>query len=151
VEDLERSYRSGERSAVLSLYQISIKLFGIIRHFVHFLSRGRKRTKRKRPCYAALRAALCFSNRAVAVELANAQTATAPFHSILRCSARHKGGLGQNQKTIKSPSRGLPEASRFAGGVITVLLLLRQLNTQWLSFPRRRGSRKMLDTGSSPV
>ena len=38
-----------------------------------------------------MRAALCFSNRAVAVELANAQTATAPFRPILRCSAHHKG------------------------------------------------------------
>jgi hypothetical protein len=57
---------------------------------VHFLSRERKRTKRKRPCIAALRAALRFSKVAGAVKLANAQTVTAPFRHLLRCSARYK-------------------------------------------------------------
>ena len=49
VEEPERLYRSGERSAVFALYQISMKPIGIIHHFVHFLSRERKRTQKKTP------------------------------------------------------------------------------------------------------
>ena len=45
------------------------------------------------PCDAAHGPALRFSNQAVAVKLANAQTATASYRSILRCSARHNGGI----------------------------------------------------------
>jgi hypothetical protein len=43
------------------------------------------------PRNVALRAGLRFSNRAVAVELAIAQTATTSDRPILRYSARHKG------------------------------------------------------------
>ena len=37
AEDPERFYRSGERSTVFALYQISMKLIGISNYFVHFL------------------------------------------------------------------------------------------------------------------
>ena len=115
MEDPEGFYRSGERSVVFALYQIRMKRIGIIHHFVHFLSR-----ERKHPCDAILRASLCFSNRAGVVELANAQTATTPFSPSSAMLGASQRGPGQNQKTIKPPSRGLPDASRFAGGVVTV-------------------------------
>ena len=65
-------------------------------HFVHFLSRERKRTKRKRPCYAALRAALRFSKRAGVVKLAGAQTVTTPFSPPSAMLGASQRGAGQN-------------------------------------------------------
>jgi hypothetical protein len=87
-----------------------------MKHFVHFLWRQRKRTKRKRPCYAALRAALCFSKRAGVVELATLKQLQLLFRPLLRCSARHKGEAGQNQLDCQPPSRRAPDSSRSAGG-----------------------------------
>ena len=74
-------------------------------HFVHFLSRERKRTKRKRPCYAALRAALCFSKWAGVVELAGAQTATTPLSPSSAMLGASQRGAGQNQLDCQ-PFRG---------------------------------------------
>jgi hypothetical protein len=62
---------------------VFIKPPGMIKRLCSFSFTKKKTTQRNRPCGAALRVALCFSNRAVAVELAGAQTATAPIRPLL--------------------------------------------------------------------
>ena len=89
---------------------------------------AKKKTNQKKSPYVTrpLRATLRFSNRAVAVELANAQTATAPDRPILRCSARHKG----ETKTCKIVA-SFEEASwgtRYAGGESLKIEVQQKLN-----------------------
>jgi len=101
--------------------------------FLHFLSRDRNRSKRARPCPAYPCASSVRPERAEthppSLGLRRAQTVRALF-SVRPADAR-RGTMGKPKSAnhFKPPSRGLPEASRSAGGaslVAAVVVWLRR-------------------------
>jgi hypothetical protein len=80
-------------------------------HFVHFLSRERKRNPKKTP----IRRGPALLGKGALSATRYAQTALRFLRPFLRCSARLKGE-DQTQLDSQPLLRKLPDASNFAGG-----------------------------------
>jgi hypothetical protein len=106
-------------------------MLDIVKQFVHFLSRERKRNQKKTPvlCGPAGCPVLLEAGGSCGTRLRSdrPQLLSRP---LLRCSAHHKGWAGKNHMGCKSPLMALPCASRNAAGVSLLRDLISRFDTE---------------------